>query len=160
MKACSSHADSDGLRGFVYRRDQCRSMPFRRLEISFSQGAEWKALIWKYITAIVSKEAPWCVTEQSKSAWPTLRAAVSSAMIKKVGEAARASNRTATALMLSGIIKMVFVMLWLFAISRRSLNRRIRRFFLQGTVVSDGRPRPPTHSSRGSRSRRVPCSPT
>jgi len=93
-------------------------MPFRRLEISFSQGAEWKALIRKYITAIVSKEAPWCVTEQSKSAWPTLRAAVSSAMIKKVGEAARASNRTATALMLSGIIKMVFVMLWLFAISR------------------------------------------
>jgi hypothetical protein len=110
-KAYSSHAYGDGLGGFGYRLDQCRWMPFRRQRISFSQGAEWKALIREYITTIASKEAPCCVAAQSKSGWPTLKATVSSAMIAKVGEAARASKWPAGALMLSGIIRMGFVML-------------------------------------------------
>jgi hypothetical protein len=61
----------------------------RRLEISFSQGAEWKALISEYITTIPSSGDAWCVTEQSISGGPRLRAPVISAMIAKVGEAAR-----------------------------------------------------------------------
>jgi hypothetical protein len=86
-------------------------MPFRRLKISFNQGGEWKALIREYITTIASKAPPSWVAAQSKSGWPALKATVSSAMIAKVGEAARASKWTAAALMLSGMINVVFVML-------------------------------------------------
>jgi hypothetical protein len=68
--------------------DQDRAAPHRRLDISFNQGAEWKALISKYIGTIpLSGDAP-CATEQSRSGEPP-RTPVSSAMIAKVGAAAR-----------------------------------------------------------------------
>jgi len=74
--------------------DQDRRTPLRRLEISFSQGAEWKALISKYIGTIpLSGDAR--ATEQSISAGRPSRAPVSSAMIAKVGAAARHSQSAA-----------------------------------------------------------------
>ena len=73
---------------FVVRR-----APLRRPEISFSQGAEWKALINAYIGTIpLSGEAP-CAAEQSTSDGPPRT--VSSAMIAKVGAAARHSQSAA-----------------------------------------------------------------
>ena len=58
----------------------------RRLAISFSQGAEWKALISKYIGTIpVSGDA--LAIEHSGDPPPSM--AVSSAMIANVGAAAR-----------------------------------------------------------------------
>jgi hypothetical protein len=80
------------------------------LEISFSQGAEWKALINAYITTNPSSGDAGCVTEQSISGGPTPTAPESSAMTAKVGEAARDRMRTAAALLLSPSIAMVFVM--------------------------------------------------
>src|SRR3984957_11179862 len=57
----------------------------RAREISFSQGAVWKALMRTYIGIMpVSGEAP-----QSISSGPPPRTAVSSAMTAKVGAAAR-----------------------------------------------------------------------
>jgi hypothetical protein len=61
----------------------------RRDEISFSQGAEWKALISKYIGTIpLSGDASWAAA-QSMSGGPPPSTPVSSAMIAKVGAAAR-----------------------------------------------------------------------
>jgi hypothetical protein len=72
--------------------------PFRRLEISFSHGGEWKALISKYIGTIpVSGDAS-CVAEQSMSGMLPPWTAVSSAMIAKVGVVARDSKQAALAL--------------------------------------------------------------
>ena len=68
--------------------DQDRQTPLRRREISFSQGAEWKALISKYIGTIpLSGDA--LAIEHNASADPPPRTQVSSAMIAKVGAAAR-----------------------------------------------------------------------
>jgi hypothetical protein len=92
---------------FVVRRapppDQDRRAPLRQLETSFSQGAEWKALISKYIGTIPLSGDASCAAEQSKSAGPP-RTAVSSAMMAKVGAAARHSQSAtpdATAFLLS-----------------------------------------------------------
>jgi hypothetical protein len=75
--------------------DQDRPAPLRRLEISFSQGAEWKALMSKYIGTIpLSGDAP-CAVEQSISGGPPPRTPVSSAIIAKVGAAARHSQSAA-----------------------------------------------------------------
>jgi hypothetical protein len=65
--------------------------PFRRLKTSLSQGAEWKALISKYIGTIpLSGDA--CAAEQSISGVPPLRTPVSSAIIAKLGAAERHSQ--------------------------------------------------------------------
>jgi hypothetical protein len=62
--------------------------------MSFSQGAKWKALISAYIGTIpLSGDAP-CMAEQSISGVPP-SADVSSAMIAKVGAAARDSQLAA-----------------------------------------------------------------
>jgi hypothetical protein len=60
-----------------------------RLEISFSQDAEWKALISQYIAAIPLSGDACCAATQSMSGGLLPRKAVSSAMIAKVGAAAR-----------------------------------------------------------------------
>ena len=60
--------------------------PLRRPAISFSQGAEWKALISKYIGTIPPSGDALAV-EHNASADP--RTPVSSAMVAKVGAAAR-----------------------------------------------------------------------
>jgi hypothetical protein len=62
--------------------------PVRRLEISLSQGAEWKALISRYIETIPLSGDGSCVAEQSATDGPPPTPA-SSAMIAKVGAAAR-----------------------------------------------------------------------
>ena len=60
------------------------SPPIKRLEISFSQGAEWKALISTYIGTIpLSGDAP-CAAEQSILDGPAPNTPVNSAMIAKV----------------------------------------------------------------------------
>jgi hypothetical protein len=67
---------------------------FNRRKISFSQGAEWKALISRYIGAIpLSGDAP--PIEHNASGDPAPRTPVSSAMIAKVGAAARVRKSTA-----------------------------------------------------------------
>ena len=72
-----------------------RWAPLRRLEISFSQGAEWKALISMYIGTIPVSGDP-CPAEQSISIGPAPRTPVISAMIAKVGVAARRSQLAMT----------------------------------------------------------------
>jgi hypothetical protein len=67
---------------------------FRRPEISFSQGAEWKALISKYIGTIPANGDASCAAEQSISGGPP-PTPVSSAMMAKVGAAARPSQPAA-----------------------------------------------------------------
>src|ERR1700730_9608273 len=74
--------------------DQDRHTRLRRLEISFSQGAEWKALISKYIgTMPLSGDA--LTIEHNASGDPPPRTPVSSAMIAKVGAAPRCSQSPA-----------------------------------------------------------------
>jgi hypothetical protein len=72
----------------------------RRLEISFSQGPEWKALISTYMGIIPLSGDASCAAEQSKSGGLPPRTPVSSAMSAKVGAAARhgqsAAPRAAT----------------------------------------------------------------
>ncbi|MEH2589230.1 hypothetical protein [Bradyrhizobium sp. AZCC 1721] len=63
---------------------RCR---LHRREISFSQGAEWKALISKYIGTMPPTGNAFAA-EQSGSSGPPPTTAVSSAMIAKVGAAA------------------------------------------------------------------------
>jgi hypothetical protein len=78
------------LRALGQRRPQPRP-----LESSLSQGAEWKALISKYIgTMPPNSEAP-CVAEQSISGMPLPTILVSSAITAKVGAAARHSQSAA-----------------------------------------------------------------
>ncbi|MDE5452054.1 hypothetical protein GWE18_04075 [Bradyrhizobium sp. CSA112] len=67
-------------------------MPIRdvreRLEISFSHGAKWNALINKYIGTIPPRgDAP--AVEHNASADPPPNAPVSIAIVAKVGAAAR-----------------------------------------------------------------------
>src|SRR5271163_3300633 len=74
----------------------------RRLESSLSQGDKWKALINPYIATIPVSGDPPRAAEQSKSGMPPPSTAVSSAMIAKVGAAARDSN--VAGLMMSFIV--------------------------------------------------------
>jgi hypothetical protein len=68
--------------------DQERHAPRRRPKISFSHGAEWNALISKYIgTMPPSGDA--LAIEHNTSGDPPPSIPVSSAMIAKVGAAAR-----------------------------------------------------------------------
>ena len=67
--------------------DQDQGAPLRRLEISFNQGANWKALMSKYIMSIPLSGDASCRAELIMSAPPVT--AVSSAMIANVGAAAR-----------------------------------------------------------------------
>jgi len=69
--------------------------PAEILEISFSQGAGWKALISKYIGTIPLSGDASCAAEQSISGGPPPRTPVNSAMIAKVGAAARHSQSAA-----------------------------------------------------------------
>src|SRR5260370_36161434 len=75
--------------------DQDRWASLRRLEISFSQGAEWKALISKYIGTIPLSDDESCAVEHIIAIFPPPRTPVSSAMIAKVGAAARHSQSAA-----------------------------------------------------------------
>jgi hypothetical protein len=69
--------------------------PPLRLKISLNQGAEWKTLIRTYIGTIPLRgDAPWAA-EQSISGEPPPRTPVSSAMMAKVGAAARHSPSAA-----------------------------------------------------------------
>ena len=74
------------------RLDHTRRVLFPRLEISFSQDAEWKALISKYIGIIPLSGDGCSAAEQSMSGGPPPRTAVSSAMTAKVGAAASDSQ--------------------------------------------------------------------
>jgi hypothetical protein len=74
------------------RLDYAWVAPFCRLAIRFSQGAKWKALISKYIEVIPPSGEECSAVEQRISGWPPPRTPVSSAMIAKVGAAARYSQ--------------------------------------------------------------------
>src|SRR5258708_3494103 len=76
------------------RLDYARRARLRRLEISFSQGGEWKALLSKYI-GIIPLSGDVCPAAEHKTSGWLPRAPVSSAMIAKVGAAARYSQSTA-----------------------------------------------------------------
>ena len=77
------------------QRARCSALREDQREISFSHDAEWKALINKYIETIpVNGDAP-CEAEQSMSGMLRLWIAVSSAMMAKVGAAARPSQLAA-----------------------------------------------------------------
>jgi hypothetical protein len=67
-------------------------VPLRWPETSLSQGAEWKALISKYIGTIPLSGDAACPAEQSILIEPPPRTPVSKAMIAKVGAAARHSQ--------------------------------------------------------------------
>jgi hypothetical protein len=67
----------------------------RRLAISFSQGAEWKALISKYIGTIPPSGDGSGAVEHIIAILPSPRTPVSSAMMAKVGAAARPSQPAA-----------------------------------------------------------------
>src|SRR4051812_4258407 len=67
----------------------------RRPKNIFSQGAEWKALISKHIGTIPLSGEAARAAEQSTSGGPPPRTPVSSAMIAKVGAAARYSQSAA-----------------------------------------------------------------
>jgi hypothetical protein len=73
---------------------QDRRAPLRRLQTSFNQGVEWKTLISKYIGTIPLKGNASGAAEQSMAGGPP-RADVSSAMIAKVGAAARHNQSAA-----------------------------------------------------------------
>ena len=85
-----SYERFDGL-GFSNAARLCRLAPFRRPEISFSQGDKWNALINRYITVIPFIGDDPCIAMQSMSGW-TLKKPVHKAMIAKVGAAARPSH--------------------------------------------------------------------
>jgi hypothetical protein len=74
---------------------QDRRAPLRRAEIRFSQGAEWKALISKYIGTIPLSDDASCGVEHVIAICSAPRTPVSSAMTAKVGAAARHSQSPA-----------------------------------------------------------------
>jgi len=86
-----SRARKVGRRSIWRTPDHDRRAPLRRPETSFSQGAEWNALISKYIGTIPVSGDP-CPAEQIISIGPPPRTPVMSAMIAKVGVAARHSH--------------------------------------------------------------------
>src|SRR5271167_2553863 len=75
--------------------DQRWRAPPGRLEINFSQDAEWKALISRYIATIALSGEASSAAAQSPSGGPPPRTPVNSAMIAKVGAAARESQSAA-----------------------------------------------------------------
>jgi hypothetical protein len=75
--------------------DQDRWLPLRWPDISFSQGAEWNALIKMYIHTVPFSGDACCAAAQSMSCGPPLRAAIRNAMIAKVGAAARHTQSAA-----------------------------------------------------------------
>src|SRR5262245_10239735 len=77
------------------RLDHARRAPFRRLEDSFSQGAEWKALISKYIGIIPLSGDVCSAAEHNISCGLPPRTPVSAAMNAKVGVAASDSQSAA-----------------------------------------------------------------
>src|SRR5262245_56676958 len=81
-----------GSPGSIWRTpDSDRRAPLRPVEISFSQGDEWKALISRYLGTIpFSGDA----APQSMSCGPP-RTPVRKAMIAKVGAAARHAQSAA-----------------------------------------------------------------
>ena len=70
-------------------RDLCAR---RQPDISFSHGAEWKALISTYMETIPFSSDPCCAAVQNMSGGPPLKAAVTNAMIANVGAAARTAS--------------------------------------------------------------------
>jgi hypothetical protein len=78
--------------------DQHRLAPLRQPVISLSHGIEWKALITRYIGTIPLNGDASCVAEHSTSGTPPSWSPVRSAMIAKVGAAARDSKQSASAL--------------------------------------------------------------
>src|ERR1700719_2570895 len=80
------------------RLDQPWPAPLRRLVISLSHGAEWKAHISKYIGTIPVNGDASCAAEHSMPGMPPSWIPVRSAMIAKVGAAARDSKQSALAL--------------------------------------------------------------
>ena len=103
-RACrASLAKRRGLapRAAVFRPDSTQregwspgSVDRYRRQMSFSHGAEWKALMSRYIGTIPPSGDAWCIAAQRKSGSPPLKA-VSSAMMAKVGVAARHSQSAA-----------------------------------------------------------------
>jgi len=71
--------------------------PLRRLAISLNHGAEWKALISKYIGTIPVNGDALCAAEHNIPDIPPSWIPVSSAMIAKAGAAARDSKQFALA---------------------------------------------------------------
>jgi len=78
--------------GFSNAARSCRRAPFRRPEISFTQGDKWNALIKRYISVIPLIGDEPCIAMQGVSGWP-LKKPVHKAMIANVGAAARPSHR-------------------------------------------------------------------
>src|SRR3974390_3030860 len=78
--------------GFPNATRACRLIPFRRLEINFSQGDKWKALISRYIIVISLIGDERCIAMQSISGW-SLTKALHNARMVKVGAAARPSQK-------------------------------------------------------------------
>src|SRR6185369_3161596 len=74
---------------------QDRRAPLRRLEISLSHGAEWTALISRYIGTIPLSGDASCAVAHIIAICPPPRTPVSSAMIAKAGAAARHSQSAA-----------------------------------------------------------------
>jgi len=72
-------------------------VPLRQPVISLSHGAEWKALISKYIATIPVNGDAWRAAEHNIADAPPSWIPVSSAMIAKVGAAARDSKQSALA---------------------------------------------------------------
>jgi hypothetical protein len=93
---CSNLVGSDDLLEQLAQWDHqvARWTPLCRLEINLTHGAAWKALISRYITVIPLIGDEPCIAVQSMSGWP-LKKPVHSAMIAKVGAAARPSQPAA-----------------------------------------------------------------
>jgi len=90
---CQRPESTGGLRRFECG-GSIRSVKSLRLDISFSQGDEWKALISKYIGIIPVSGDVGAAAEQRISVWPP-KTHVSRAMIAKVGAAPRHSQSVA-----------------------------------------------------------------
>jgi hypothetical protein len=90
-------AMTEKLRYSIWLTPDHGRAPARQLDSSLSHGAKWKALINKYIGTIPVSDDPPREAEQSISGMPPPWTAVSSAMIAKVGAAARDSSLSALA---------------------------------------------------------------
>src|SRR5262245_13674427 len=84
-----------GSPGSIWRTLDWARWALRRLEISFSQGDEWKALISRYIGIMPLSGDASCAAAQSISCGTLPKTPVRSAMIAKVGAAARHTQSAA-----------------------------------------------------------------